>query len=191
MSPPAPSAASSISRHAVALADRFDAAVVGALAVEVHRDHRSHPPAEPRTAGQLLVEQVRIEIPGLRRDVDEHRRRADIADRVGGRRERQRRGNHLVAATDTENCQRQVQGRRAARQRHRVRDTDRRGELALERVDVRPERRNPAGIEGVEQQRALGGADVGRRKVDAVHRCPELSDRRAHGERPAPALRPP
>jgi hypothetical protein len=42
-----------------------------------------------------------------------------------------------------------------------VRDTDRRGELALERVDMRPERRNPAGIEGVEEQRALGGADVG------------------------------
>jgi hypothetical protein len=41
-----------------------------------------------------------------------------------------------------------------------VRNADLCGELALEGVDVRPERGNPAGVEGVEEQCALGCANV-------------------------------
>ena len=45
------------------------------------------------------------------------------------------------------------------------------GELALERVDVRAERRDPVGVERVEQQLALGLPHVGRRQEQAVHRA--------------------
>ena len=43
------------------------------------------------------------------------------------------------------------------------------GELALERVDVRTERRDPVGVERVEQQLALARAHVGRREEQAGH----------------------
>ena len=57
----------------------------------------------------------------------------------------------------------------AARQRRRVPDADEVGELALERVDVRTERRDPVGVERVEQQLALARAHVGRRQEQAGH----------------------
>ena len=43
------------------------------------------------------------------------------------------------------------------------------GELALEGVDVGPERGDPVGVEGVEQHAALLGAHLGRREVDPAH----------------------
>ena len=45
------------------------------------------------------------------------------------------------------------------------------GEFPFEPVDVGTEGRDPVGVEGIEQQRALGLADVGRRQEQAVHRA--------------------
>ena len=45
------------------------------------------------------------------------------------------------------------------------------GEFPFERVDVGTERRDPVGIERIEEQGALGLADVGRRQEQAVHRA--------------------
>ena len=50
--------------------------------------------------------------------------------------------------------------------------SDEGGELRLERIDVRPERRDPVGVERVEEQRSLGTPHMGRREVDAVHGRP-------------------
>ena len=44
---------------------------------------------------------------------------------------------------------------------------DRGRELLFERVDVRAERRDPVGVERVEQQRSLLRAHVGRREIEA------------------------
>ena len=43
------------------------------------------------------------------------------------------------------------------------------GELLLERVDVRAERRDPVGVERLEQQRPLTRTDVGRRQEEPGH----------------------
>ena len=159
-------------RHAVARADVEDARVVGALAVEIDGDDRGRLLPRARARGEIFFEQIGIERPRVGRDVHERRRRAHVGDRVGGRRERHRRGDDLVAAADAERDERQVQRGGAARQRYRVRHADRGGELALERVDVRPERRDPPRVERVEQQLALGRADVWRRQINAAHRPP-------------------
>ena len=77
-------------------------------------------------------------------DVDEHRRRAAVADRVGGGDERVADGDDLVARPDADGQQRQVQRRRAVRDGAGVRRADELGELALERRDLRA-LRDPAG----------------------------------------------
>ena len=59
---------------------------------------------------------------------------------------------------------------RPARERNGGRHAKQRREFALEGVYVWPERRNPAGIESVEQQFTFCGSNVWWRKVDAAHR---------------------
>jgi len=54
-----------------------------------------------------------------------------------------------------------VEGGGAARQGDRVSDADPLGELGLECVDVRSERRDPVGVERLEQHLALEGTDLG------------------------------
>ncbi len=51
----------------------------------------------------------RVEVVGQRVDVGEHRRRAALPDSVGGRDERQRGHDHLVAWADSRDVERQVQ----------------------------------------------------------------------------------
>ena len=90
-----------------------------------------------------VAEQIRIEIPVVPGDIQEHRERTAVADRIGGRGKRERRGNDLVTASNTEDLQGEVQGGGSTRQRDRVRHTDGRRQLTLERIDVRPQRCHP------------------------------------------------
>ena len=66
-------------------------------------------------------------------------RRPDIADRVGRRHERQRRDEDLVARTDVQDVQGQVDGRGARCAGDRVAGADVLGEGGLEAPDVRPD----------------------------------------------------
>ena len=49
--------------RAVVVADRFDAGVVRALAVQVHRDHGLHRASGPATIAELVGQEIRIEAP--------------------------------------------------------------------------------------------------------------------------------
>ena len=96
-------------------------------------DDRLRPRRDPR--GDVL----RVEVERDRVDVGEDRRRADPGDRLGGRVERERRADHLVAATDSHCLEREDERVRAVRDADRVRDAEVGGRLALERLDLGPE----------------------------------------------------
>ena len=93
-------------------------------AEEVHRHDRLRPRRDPR--GDVL----RIEVQRHRVDVGEDRRRADAGDRLGGRVERERRADHLVAAPDPERLEREDERVGAVRDADRVRHAEERGGLA-------------------------------------------------------------
>ena len=77
-------------------------------------------------------------------DIDEDRRRAAVANRVGRRDERVADRDDLIAGADAGRQQSQVERRRAVRHRAGVRRADELGELTLERRDLGP-LRDPAG----------------------------------------------
>ena len=79
--------------------------------------------------------QCRIEVVGVGIDVDEHRGRAAVDDRVGGRDPRERGHDHLVARADAEGGERKVQGSRATRRCEGVRDVMTARESFLEAPD--------------------------------------------------------
>ena len=87
-----------------------------------------------------------IEIQRHRVDVGEHRRRAGARDRLGGRVERERRADDLVArypVTDAHRLEREDERVGAVRDADRVRHAEKRGGLALERLDLGPEDEPP------------------------------------------------
>ena len=68
----------------------------------------------------------------------------------------------LVAGADPEDDEREVERRGAARERDGVLDACHRGELRLERVDLRPERRDPVRRDRLGHELALAAGEVGR-----------------------------
>ena len=82
------------------------------------------------------VDRGRVDVERDRIDVDEPRRRADARDAAGGREERERRRDDLVAGTDAERHQRDEQRVGARRQADGVRDAEVGRHLALERLDL-------------------------------------------------------
>ena len=86
-------------RQIVARGDRANGVHVGALAVEAHRHQR----AGARRDGGL--DQRRIDVAGVRLDIDEHRHRAEQHDRLGRRREGERRRDDLVTGLKTDRHQ--------------------------------------------------------------------------------------
>ena len=125
---------------------------------------------ERRAFVELFVDERGVEVPRGSLAVDEHRPRAQVPHDVGRRHEGERGDENVVAGPDTQHHEREVERGGTARQRGRRRHAEHLRELAFERVDVRTERRDPVGVERVEQQRALGCSDVGRRQEQAVHR---------------------
>ncbi len=77
-----------------------------------------------------------VEVERRRVDVREDRRRTDTRDRLGRRVERERRADHLVAATDPERVEREHERVGPVRDADRVRHAEERGRLALERLDL-------------------------------------------------------
>jgi hypothetical protein len=153
-------------RHAVLPADRAEPIVVGALAVEIDGHERGDPRAFAGQGDDRLFDEIRIDVPAPILAIDEHRDRADVTDRVRGRRERQRRHQHVVPDVDAEHAQRELESGGAARQRDRVLRSDDIAELGLEAVDVRTEWRDPVRVERLEHEAALLAAHVWRREVD-------------------------
>jgi hypothetical protein len=139
-----------------------DRVVVGALAVQVDGDHRGGQPVLRRPGGERLGEQRGVHLPGGGVGIDERRVGAHVGDGVGGGGEGQRGGEHLVAGSDAEQAQRQVQPGGARGQRRGVRHTGACRQGDLEGVDHRTQRRDPARVEGLQQQLALPRADIGR-----------------------------
>jgi hypothetical protein len=157
-------------RHTVPLAEIHNAVVVTALAIQVDRNHRRGPAAGADACGHFLFEQVGIDRPGGRRRIDEHRRRADIGDGIGGRGKRQCRGQDLVAGSNAERGERQMECDGAARKSDGVRHPGDRRDFTLECVDMRSERSGPSRLERFENELSIETAQIRRRQVDALHR---------------------
>ena len=86
------------------LGDGVDRPHVGGLAVQMDRDDR------PRLRRDGAFESCRVEVQGFGLDVDEDGRGAGAPDGAGGREERVRRGDDLVARPDSQGHQGQEQG---------------------------------------------------------------------------------
>ena len=151
-------------------ADRQDRSQVGALAVEVDRYDRLRQLALARLAFDRLRQQRRVDVPGAALTVDEDRSPAQIGDGVDAGGEGERGDEHLVARADAGQEQRQVQRGRARAERRGMAAADRRSELVFKGVDMRAERRDPVGGEGVLDVLLLQAGHVGRGEVDAVQR---------------------
>ena len=72
----------------------------------------------------------------------------------------------LNVALTAEKPQREMEGRRPRRERRRMADADSLGELALERVDVGTERRDPVGRHRVGDEPGVVRAEMRRRQVN-------------------------
>ena len=84
--------------------NRLDGRHIRRLAEQVYRDDRLG------LCGHGRLDLVRVDIEGLGIDIDEHRRGADVEDRLGGGDEGERGGDDLVAFADASGDQCQVQG---------------------------------------------------------------------------------
>ena len=168
-------------RHAVAVAQPDERVEVGRLAVEVdgHERPRLPPAGGPRLQG--VLDEVRVEVPRARLRVDEDGHAALVEDRVHARAEREVRDKHLVAALDADEPQREVERGRPRRDGHGVPRADVGGELGLEGVHVRADRRDPVGGERLGHESPFVGADVGGREVEAVGRLHGVQGRVSSG----------
>ena len=118
--------------QAVPPGDGQDRVHVGRLAVEMHRHDG------PRARRDRRLDLGRIQVVGIGRNVDKHRRRAGLVDRLGGRVEGERGCDHLIARADAARQERQVQRRSARSDPDRGLGADKAGESLLERSDLRP-----------------------------------------------------
>ena len=104
--------------------------------------------------------------------VDEDGRCAELADRIRGRDEGEARAEDEVARLHAERDQPEVDrsGARRGRAAVHLRTIGRkaRGHLALERVDIRPKRRDPVGAEGLLDEVSLRARKVRRREEDLL-----------------------
>ena len=116
-------------RDAVAVGDREDGVHRRRLAVEMDRQDRLGARRDRR------LESSRVEGAPPQVDVDEDRPRADVADRPGGGDEGHRHRDHLVAGTDVEGVEGEVERARAAVDGDRVRAAAVRREVAFEALD--------------------------------------------------------
>ena len=151
------------------------------IAVDVDGEHRF------RAFGDGRLDRRRIEVQRPPVDVREDRRRAFVERAVRRGDERVRRRHHLVAGADPGSHAEEVEARRAARDRRRVRRVDRRRELLLEAVDRRPERQ-PPGPEHLGDELLLPLVEPGRGELDRANRChrgPPTPPRATSRRRPA------
>ena len=182
---PTACAASSTTGEAARRADGVDGVEVGALPEQVHRHDRA------RAVGDGVGQAVRVQVERRRVDVDEHGHRAQHGRGLGGRDERERRADHLVAGAYAERHQRDLdrvgavahaeRGRRAVGRA--VDAVEVAGELGLEVGDERAAHEGAAVEHGRERGVVLGaeGVDL-RAQVDHLegHRS-GVGARRSYG----------
>ena len=147
----------------VAGADVPQRVVVAALAVQVDGDHGADRGTGAAPLRERAVEQAGVDRPGLV-TVDEDRRGARVHDRVRARGEGEVRAGDLVARADSEHDEREVERGSPARQRDRMLDAGDVPELRLERVDLRPERRDPVRCDRLGDELGLPAGEVGRER---------------------------
>lgn len=94
---------------------------------------------------------VGVEIPGIRRAVNEDGRCAAIADRIGGSDVRERRYDDFVTRPDLERHQGEVKRHRAVAGGECVRSPGEFGEAAFKLLEIRSLRGDPARVKGIEQ----------------------------------------
>src|SRR6202035_2231693 len=121
------------------------------------------------TALERFLDAGGIDVEGAGIDVDEHRTRAQVAENLGGRGESIRRGDNLVAGSDAERPQREVQRSGAMRKGDRVLGADILGEFAFEAFGLGAGG-NPSGAQGVEYLALLVGSD-GRTMKSYLSHC--------------------
>ena len=156
-------------RHVEPVAQRLQRRVVGSLSIEVDGDHRGWEPTHRGPLAQHLLDQARIQVPALGRTVDENWMRSQVGDSCGTGDECEGRNQHLVPALDADQQQSEVQRRRSAGQGHGMRHARLLGQFALEGVEVRPGRRDPVGVESLEEHLPLFVSHVRRGEEDAGH----------------------
>ena len=78
-----------------------------------------------------------IHIPGIRLGINKHRSGLLIDDGIAGRTEGQAGGKHNITLTDSQNAQRQMNGRRAGTECCRMTSSRICRKLLLEIVDIR------------------------------------------------------
>ena len=125
-------------------------------AEQVHRHDRA------RARRDLRGDVVDVDVHRRRVDVGEDGRRTAARDRLGGRVERERRADDLVAGADLHRVEHDHDRVRAVRDADRLRDAEERGRLLLECPEVRPTDELPAvedlaeaGLELRDQRRVL------------------------------------
>ena len=138
-----------------------DGAVVGALAQQVDWDDRRDMSAAGLEPLQRVSQQPRVHVAGLRVGVHEVWFCPDVADGVDGGGEGQCRDWDHVAWADAPGDQSQVQCCRPRRETYGELATHERGDLPLERVEIRPCRRDPPGLHRPEDVLLLQLTDVG------------------------------
>ena len=120
------------------------------VAEQVHRHDRLRPVAQVGRDG------LGGDAAGVRVHVAEDRPRAGVHDRLGGRVEGERGADHLVAGRHAQRAQRDRQRVGAVAHADRVAHAEIGGELALERLELRPE------------DVAAGGGDLGQALDDPL-----------------------
>ena len=123
---PSASQASSTIPKPTPSGDRLESVHVGGIAEDMHRQKR------PRTLGYGRLRGLGIEVKGDRVDVGEHRPSPLVQSHVGGRHERERACDHLVALGHPDRPQGEMKPGRAARHRGGKRARRTLGEHALE-----------------------------------------------------------
>ena len=152
--------------------DLENAIHVAGVAGEVHRQNRAHAPIG--AALERLLDARGIDVEGARIDVDEHRPRAQVAEHLRRRGESERRGDNLVARTDAERPQRQMQRAGAMRKRERMLGAHVLGEFVLEAFGLGAGG-DPSGAQCLEHLALLVGSDGRTMKCYLSHRV-EISE---------------
>ena len=139
---------------------RPEALLVDDVAQQVDGHDRDDVASPVPLFGDGLPSQFHVDVT-LGGGVHQHGGGARVEDRVGGGGERHRRGDHHVPRFETQGEARQVQGRGAGGQDDGVLAVAVGGQLRLERVHLRAQRRDPAPREGAGQRLLLQGCHVG------------------------------
>ena len=95
-----------------------------------------------------LLQQIQVDVPGVRLRVDHHRRRAQVRDRVRRCAEGETLHQHLVARLHACRQQAQMHRRRAGRERHHALPfTHEVFQILLEPIHIRSQGHHPVRIE--------------------------------------------